>query len=75
MSDSGEPVKIRCGNLRDGRRCGRFLAELSGDKIRFYCPQCREFHEENAEIVIQELESYLGELRERVRRKARIGFV
>jgi len=71
-----DPVKIRCANIRDGRRCNRFLGEIAGDKVRFFCPQCREFHEVDAGIVLEELEAYVADLRERVnRRRVKVGTV
>lgn len=70
----GEKRRVVCENLDGAGRCGRFLGELDGDVVRFYCPKCRAFHDVPATEVIEQLEGYLGELRARVKaRQVKIG--
>ena len=68
--------RITCANrTTSGQVCGRFLAEMDGDKLRIWCVKCNTFHEMPASEVIAHLEAWLAEVKEHAARKVLVGTV
>ena len=68
--------RITCANrTKNGQVCGRFLAEMDGDKLRIFCRECNTFHELPASEVIAHLEAWLAEVKEHAARKVLVGTV
>lgn len=54
--------EIRCEHLNGTGSCGRFLGEVTGGKVRIFCPDCKSFHELYITDLLADMTRWVAEI-------------